>query len=60
MYVCASTYLPSYSLSASISRQSAPSETAAAPTCASRIGCNPYTYCHAQTRKPSECSADTS
>jgi hypothetical protein len=34
MNVWAWTYLPSYSVSASIARQSAPAATAAAPTCA--------------------------
>ena len=52
MYSCAATYLPSYSASASISRQSAPSWTAVAPTSASKIGWLPYTYCQAHTFTP--------
>src|SRR5207248_10192077 len=59
MYCWAWTYFPSYSASASINRQSAPLRTASAPTCASPSGWLPYTYCHAHTRRPLACKADT-
>ena len=52
-------YLPSYSDSASMIRQSAPSRTAAAPTSASPAGWLPYTYCQAQTLSPLACRAST-
>src|SRR6516225_11588593 len=52
-------YLPSYSPSASMIRQSAPSCAACAPTCASSSGWLPYTYCQAHTRRPAEWSVDT-
>src|SRR5947209_17071714 len=53
-------YLPWYSDSASMARQSAPACTAAAPTCASTSGLLPYTYCHAHARRPWACSVATS
>src|SRR5437764_7988580 len=60
MYVCACAYLPSYSFSASIAKQSAPAWTACAATAASPAGSVPYTYCHAHTCRPPAFSAPTS
>jgi hypothetical protein len=60
-YVRACEYLPSYSLSASITKQSAPpSVTERTATAASALGFEPYTYCHAHTRSPPAFSALTS
>src|SRR2546421_8664894 len=59
MYVRACEYLPSYCISASITKQSAPSRIAFAEILASSFGCSPHTYCQAHTLSPPAFSAAT-